>query len=729
MGGYTKDLVELYHYKKWMREPSSHAIIELLSTLGSAKASLDLFVKIVNDVITPALLLPSAGKDSKKDRTKLLEQLTPEQISVVLHLQSLQSDGEKMEFAYPLDEPIVTASSVPTLAAALASTSHVVPPRSHLCWDTLWMYLTEEKVVGDGTAARRELKPNDQFPLIIARLVEHVVVDSLLGKGEGTTPTNERRSLALQIVCSLCGSSDLKIILPPNLIGAVLCPDVVTRVFVNVLCANGGSLGKKKKAKEDAGGMVEHLEHHLKPMTNQALLDLVNNCCDGNDDVSRRMAFTKAFLLTDPRFDGKTKTRTVSSLLMLDESMIAEEDKESEAKRGALWNLYLSFLEEEIVSSASLHSATVYIELMFKLAKHGLANSADEGRRVVRFFMSGAFFDCSELVDPSLSVKSSSKKKKGKAKKVTSNASPPELSSAIRIKEILQANEMLSVSHPARALMAARFYSLLSDFISNINAQNRGGKEKDKSIYAGKGSRPESIYRSLSEICGIFSLLESSGAKRFGLPSSSEMEVDESSNATDPMEASRKAMMKVQNIANEALVKECDGSGDDDVLRAKAVFATGCASLMISLFLQLNSCGNSDPATDDEAEDETNEVAETVHEFISDLTECVDGFCRVIDGESTFRMNDDEGNPLAEMAGLLVNILSSTVGGEESGKNPIQASASKLTRETVKLSWSGIISLITSLNGKNATLKSLVDEDVMRYAPFSFDTVYYCAFI
>jgi len=373
-----------------------------------------------------------------------------------------------------------------------------------------------------------------------------------------------------------------------------------------------------------------------------------------------------------------------------------------------MWQSYLSFLEEEIVSATSLHNATVYIELMFKLAKRDLAKApANEARRVIQFFMSGAFFDCSDLSDPSATKKTpSKKKKKNKSKAASESPSPPqELSSGLRIKEILKANGMTSISHPARAIMSARFYSLLSDFVSVITSQNRGGN-KSKAFYS-EGSRPESIYRALSEVSGIFSLLETSGAKQFPVPSAS-LETDDASDA-NPMEATKKIMHQVQKIANDALVKECDGSGDKDVLRAKAVFTTSCASLMMSLSLQLNSCG-----INEEEVEEDDDVVESVHEYISDLAECVDGFCQVMEDESSFMKKGDEGNPLAEMAGLLVNILSSPVGGEESGKtNPIQASASKLTRETVKLAWSGIISVITSLNAKNKTLKSLVDEDVM----------------
>mmetsp|Transcript_45319 Transcript_45319/g.95076 ORF Transcript_45319/g.95076 Transcript_45319/m.95076 type:complete len:1434 (+) Transcript_45319:142-4443(+) len=690
--GYAKDLVDLYHHKKWMREPSVHGLIELLSALDTG-SNVELIAQVANSVITPTLLL-SAGNASKADRAQFLQKLSPEQIAVALHLQTLQKNGIKYDS--PLDKPLLTAESIPTLSAALSSTSDVVHPRSHVVWNTLWMYLTEE----NNSAGYRQLKTNEGFPEVIEKIIQCVVIEMLLGKGKGQSqPTNERRSLALQIICTLSGSSDLKITLPLDLIGHVLCPDVVTGVLVNVLCASGGA-GKKKSK--------EAVQHHLKPFTSKMLLDLIDHCCE-NDDIDRRMAFAKAFILADPRFDTKTKSQTIASLLML-ENDDEETSEESESQRKAIWQRYLSFLEEKIVLASSLHEATVYIELMFKLARRDLAKApADDARRVVRFFMSGAFFDCSYLTDPSAAQKkSSTKKKKTKSKAAASHPNPPqELSSGLRIKEMLEENGRTSILPSARGIMAARFHSLLSDFVSAINSQNRGGN-KNKPFYA-KGSKPESIYRALSEVSGILSLLESSGAKPF-VNTSTNSETDDASDMEDPMEASRASLLQVQSIANDALVNECDGSGDKDVLRAKAVFVTGCASLMMSLYLQLSDCGNDNEEEDDEDDD----VFESVHEYISDLAECVDGFCQVMENENSLKKDDDEGNPLAAMAGLLVNILSSPVGGEDSGKaTPVRSSASKLTRETVKVAWSGMISVINDLNEKNKTLKSLVDEDVM----------------
>lgn len=685
--GYTNDLVDLYHYRNWMREPSIHAIIELLSSLDP-ESNPNLIAQVTNNVIIPKML---RYDDSNENQTQWLQSLTPETIAVILILQTPRKVNIK--FDSPLDNPLVTAESLPSLSAAFASTSNVLHPRRHIVWNTLWMYLTEE---GDAKGHRR-LRANDESLSIVDQIMQHVVVDLLLGKAENnTTPTHERRSLALQIVCALSEIS------PSSHIGQVLRPEVISAVFLNVLCASGG-VGKK--ASKEGGA-----EHHLKPLTLTALADLITHCCE-EDSADRRLAFAKAFLSSEPRFDSKTKTQTVGTLLMIDNGG-DELSKENETIRESLWNQYLSFLEEAVISSTSLHLATVHIELMHNLAKRDLAKaSANVARRVVRFFMSGAFFDCLGLVDPSFDTKGSTKKrKKDKAKAAT--ASPPqELSSGLRIKEILKENGIVSISYDVRAILSARFYSLLSDITSVISAQNHGLTE-GKSFH-GKASRPEAIYRLLSEIYGTFSLLETSGAKQYPFRSAScDDDDDNASDENDPNEESRKYVDQVQNITNEALIKDCNGSGDDFLLRAKALFATSCASLMISLKLQLNGCGTPD-LNDEDEDEEAEEVIQTVHEHISDLSDCVVGFNRIIDGIS-LDVNGEKENPLAVFAGLAVNILSSPVGGEDFEKtNPIQASASKLTRETIKLAWSGIISASTELNAKNKSCISLVDEDVM----------------
>eukprot|EP00804_Cyclotella_cryptica_P001374 CCRYP_014128-RA/>CCRYP_014128-RA protein AED:0.02 eAED:0.02 QI:2050/1/1/1/0.5/0.66/3/221/924 len=465
-----------------------------------------------------------------------------------------------------------------------------------------------------------------------------------------------------------------------------------------------------KRAKTaDADREGKFVEHHLKSLTTTTLADLVA-CCSDDDFPSRRMALIKAFVSADPRFDSRTKTQTVSSLLLFNISG-KELTDEQEHLQKELWERYLSFLEEAVISADTLHKATVYVELMFKLAKRDLLSAqANEARRVIRFFMIAAFFDCSELSAPTSKQTPSAKKKKSKkaSGKTPENVHvPQELESAFRLKELLHSHSLESIPYSSRAIMSARFYSLLSDFISTINIPSRGGS-KSTSLYV-NASKPEAVYRALSEICGISSLLELSGAKHY-----TPMSAENSSEDESPVELSRKHMLDVKKIADEALVKECSGSVDVEHLRAQSVFATSCASLMISLYLQLHSCGVVDKL-EGEDEDDSEDYNEAVHECISDLSDIVQNFSRVHANQASSDDDSNE-NPLASLVGLLVNILSSSIGGEDPGKsNASMASASKLTRDTVKMAWSGVIILLSSLraNGSTTEKSKFVDEDVM----------------
>lgn len=691
--GYTTDLIELYNYKNWLREPAANAIIELLSTLDAAVA-----VTVANQVITPKLLLDE-GSDAN-DRENWLQSLNAEQIALALHLQRLQSKLSK--YSSPLNKAILTADTLPLFAQALTATSTVVYPRCHIVWNILWLSLTDES---DGHRQLCKAKRSHaESASIVESLINHVVVDSLLGKGESSgSPSNERKSLALQIVSTLAGASSLDIVLPPELIGTVLCADIVERVFLNVLCASGGIGTKRSKA---ADGKEGNVQHHLKSLTSTILSEMVSRCSD-IDFLDRRLAFVKAFISVDPRFDVRTKTQTVSTLLMMDNSA-KELTEEQDTRQKQLWETYLSFLEEAIITADTLHKATMYVELMFKLAKRDLVSApANEARRVIRFFMTAAFFDCSNVSSPSMTKPTPSKKKKGRkssSKAEESTAAPPELSAALRIKDLLQSHNMDSISSTSRAIMSSRFYSLLSDFISTVNSQSRGGN-KSKPFY-GNASKPESVYRALSEISNVASVLDLSGAKQYASEP-----LESSSDDESPAELSRKHMLDVKKIADEALVNECGGSDDAEALRAKSVFTTGCASLMISLYLQLNVEGEDK----EEDGDDTDEDKEAIHEFISDLSEIVSDFSSVLESKASESSDDVEENPLTGMASLLVNILSSPVGGEDSGKsNASMASAAKLTRETVKLAWSGVLSLMSSLHTDNSSaVKKLVDEDFM----------------
>ena len=656
-----------------MREPAAHGIIELMSSL--AASSQDTVAKVTNEVIIPSLLLSAPIDDENADltdREQLLRVLTPEKIAVAVHLQT--ENSKKAKFAYPLDEPLLTSDSIPVLASSLSSTASVVYPRCHVVWSVVWTYLTEER---DGI---REVRSEGEDS--IEKIVQHVVVDRLLGKGTETgAPSDERRSLALQITSTLCGASDTKLVIPAGLVDTVLCDDVVKSVFMNVLGASGGK--GKAKAKEGE-------EHHLKPLTAQVLDDIITNCCE-SADCERRLAFAKAFLNADARFDTKTRTYTVASILMLEGG--GSDDEKTAAQRASLWGSYVSFLEERIVSAPDLHSSTVYIELLYKFGKRDLASpSSDQARYVISFFLSGSLFDLSGLSIPAGDAKKVSKKSKKKNSKAQdklpppSSADPDKLKAGLRIKELLSTNEMTSIPAASREIMTARFYSLLSDYISTKNAQTRGSEVK--------GSRSQLTYQTLVEMCGTILHLEESGAKSY---------IAEGDSA-DAMKTSMDLVSKAREIADASSI---DGLTGDQKLRAKTDFTFSCASLMMTLSLQL-MCRRD---TGEENENDDDDDDEALHDFVSDLFDCIVGLCAVFDDSISSEDDDEKENPLSAISGLIVNILSSSVGGEISGNDQIQASASKLTRETVRLAWSGVLSAMSGICTGASSSNELVNED------------------
>src|SRR6056300_184942 len=150
-----------------MRESSVHALMELVSSLDKKKQ----IISLTNDVITPKLFLTQEKKEN--GWTEWLEQLTAEQIALGVHLQ--QIDGTS--YSYPHDHSLLTkGNAIQSLSSALASTSSVVYPRCHVVWNAVWMYLTEES---DG---QRLLKAGKAYTAAVEDIIQHVVVEKLLGK-------------------------------------------------------------------------------------------------------------------------------------------------------------------------------------------------------------------------------------------------------------------------------------------------------------------------------------------------------------------------------------------------------------------------------------------------------------------------------------------------------------------------------------------------------------------
>ena len=175
-----------------MREPAAHALCILLNSLYDAADSdsaLPVAQAVVESVIVPQLLLVdhdvnNDNSNADAQRLELLSKFSAEQLAVAIHIQSHATQ----ELPFPLDEPVLTKTTLPHLAPALCATSAVTQPRTHLVWDVLWEYLTEN------SSDNVTLQP----AVILGPLLQTVVIQGLLDK-----TTHERRALALCVLRNL----------------------------------------------------------------------------------------------------------------------------------------------------------------------------------------------------------------------------------------------------------------------------------------------------------------------------------------------------------------------------------------------------------------------------------------------------------------------------------------------------------------------------------------------
>ena len=480
--GFVNDLIDLFHHKKWMREPTAHGIITLMNSLYDSGDSDD--SKIVLNQLFKKAIVPKlfAGKG--------VDSLNAEQIAVAVSIQR-HDEFFNGELPSPLNQAIVSSATIPTLVDALSSTSSVVHPRMHVVWEVLWLFLTEEtKENGRVRTLCKSCPISDESGSKVAEaLIQHLVTQSLLAigsDGDGSSPTHERRALALSIVRAACGgqlnsssAGEFVILVDHELLeNVILSSNIVKRLFLDVICAGGNAKGS----------------HMLKPLALHVLETIVENEAlndsSSAESLDRRLSIAKTFLTTDPRFDGRTRTSTVSNLLLLDDSV----ELAYAQGIGQMWTKYIDFLENQILriclngegdvvmegdgdaSKLGSHEALGYIDLLFNVAKRILRLQVDakEGaefekfkstviQRVMGFFMASAFFDCSNFSEPK-----KLKKKKGRKESFDAAEMHPVVLEGIRIKEHAAGSSKYSSTLPydIRIVLSSRFFSLLADCTS-----------------------------------------------------------------------------------------------------------------------------------------------------------------------------------------------------------------------------------------------------------------------
>ena len=653
--GFAKDLVGLYNHRKWIREPTSYAIINLLDSFYDVcpqPEAVEIVKHLISEVVAPELL---TGTE--------VAQYNAEQIAIAVSIQS-QAQENGMSLPLGLDAVVLSKDNIPLLAKALSATSVVAQPRVHAVWDVIWCHcLTVPK---DLAAKAQKGKPvdrilrkelpgcSDSAQEIVEALIEYVVTESLLGVEAqsggtaGTNATHERRALAMSLVKVLCGGDSMsskagpfRLLIDGSFLErVVLTPVLVRKLFIDVICAGGG---------KQSG-------HLLKPMALRVLDSIVVGGELSPDDLSRRLSCAKALLVCDPRFDGRTKSAACMNLLLLDAQVIDEVTPDLVN----MWKDYVNFLQERFLAAAQTdvdeerstsYEAMGYIDLLFNAAK-SLTRLMPSGQKeeskfnlngeIMAFFFVGAFFDCTAL--------------KGGGKDAIFKA-------AKQIKK----SKSSALTYALRTQMSARFYSLIADFA--VVSTPLKGSSQESPVKQNKDVRLREL---LAEFNQGWTRLEAKGCKRLG---------KNSGESTDPDMISDETISQIVTKQHEAANSESDAEAN-----CLQRFRIGCASLSSALHLHLLRCGDPESLDGEELDlddDEDDDEAD-IKELISDLASAQHNLMRVL-GLAKKEENDEESeNALLEFAEVCAGVLSSPFGAssETRGASP------KLLRETVKAAWS-----------------------------------------
>eukprot|EP00546_Thalassionema_frauenfeldii_P005826 CAMPEP_0178909714 /NCGR_PEP_ID=MMETSP0786-20121207/8686_1 /TAXON_ID=186022 /ORGANISM="Thalassionema frauenfeldii, Strain CCMP 1798" /LENGTH=1350 /DNA_ID=CAMNT_0020581867 /DNA_START=22 /DNA_END=4074 /DNA_ORIENTATION=+ len=652
--GFVRDLIGLYNHRKWMREPSAYAMINLIDSFYSLcpqKEASQVVEFLVSDVVTPDLLSSTS-----------LQGYTAEQIAVALNIQA-QSKEHDISLPPNLRSEILSSRTVPALAQTLSSTSVVSQPRAHVVWDIIWCpFLTvpsqqsgkSSKKKSNQRKLRKELPECSDTALDVVKvIVNHVIMGSLLGVEQeskmhsGNNATHGRRALALSLVEVLCGCESFSPKAGPFHIqieggileNTILTPAIVQKLFLDVISARGGK----------QGGPL------LRPMALKVLQSVVDSCSLFPDDYGKRFSCAKAILSCDPRFDCRTKSAACSSLLFL------ENDQSGAITTSILelWKQYVSFLIGKVLSSATKsakgdqssasYEALGYIDLvytftkkMFRLSQSSKLGTIDDIRdEVLSFLFVGSYFDCSEL-------------KAGDDEGI--------LQAAMKINTGL-------VGLPSLLPFAVRVVMSAADFATTLQSARDSSPED-----VTKSTKELSLLNLLITFSNGCQKLENHGCKRL-VPIN---DADDETVVTAIVLKQQGAAINLDHASSMCLQR----------------FRVGCAILSSILHVNLLRCGQANELSGSENMDldEEEEDDSEVKEFISDLASAQHNLMvalGILEKEASEDETTETENALTDFANVCGVILSSNLNeqGQIGGATP------KLLREAVKTAWSSALRL------------------------------------
>ena len=655
---FVADLVQLYDHKKWFREPAVHAMNEFFTSISTGGNN-----DVLRDLVEVSL-------------TKFFSEAvwSSEKIALYLLLQILLKDS----LPTIISKPLLTAANLNSnlggskMSVLLRDTSSTVYPRVHIVWKAIWSYLCEpksnqitkkhDKHSDSILIPRKQLPVGDgSAPDIIEAIVQNVIIEQLLGNSTdgGINATHERRALALSLIHQL-----FKIQLPIHVIeNTVLHPTIVTKLFVHTLQKVTGNKGGERNAP---------MHHTLQPLANRILEDITASFTSEKIETtstSRRLCIVKALLHNNPNFDSVTQTHTVSTLIGL--------ENESNDAILQLWDGYSNILIIESVKcfksdEPSFSDANKYIDMLYSFAKrmHKVSGAEALSKKILSFFLVGAFFDLSEY----------------------QCSTDSQDNSLFEVANMVQTS-LSMFPYEIRITLSSRFFSLLSECCSVV-ATDKLDHIRDKKIET-INNNVEGMFRAIADMKKQHACLI----------------CQDDANDEEPPISQAIEIYKDLSKKNESF-----STGKSDTNNSLSAFV----ALVSSLCIQLLNPGDPSEGDDEFGEDEE-DITEDILDILSDISDVVYGIIG-IDSKDTNGKNgevehdemEEEGtetssNLLASLASISVSLLNSSIGGSTSSSSVIRGGASKLVRDAISLVWNCALNIA----GTNTVDNISLDDEVI----------------
>jgi len=718
---YVKDLLTLFRWKSWIREPAAHALIELLDISDKPDRN------IINDILVPELI---ESEDYK---------YTAEAIAVKLYVERKTSPGKSFfdslskdkEFEESICQSLIHTAACTTIIntqqddQSKKSNQQQQLQRRHLLWNQVWK-LFHDKQTKESTKSQ-----------ILNFVFGPFMTNYLLTASSCNTSSNSninkgvssaaRKTLALALLMDYTCYADISDSSSSILSEVMFTPHICKILFVNTISAKGGSNSQG---------------HTLKNMATY-VLETIISYISATDESKKILKMLQSLIQTDPKFDHITKTQSVSQLTRtLIRNTIGENC--SDNKENLIFSL-MSYFEEEILDLSNSNNSNKeekeeneedvasedekqmrklhgLIELYSIIPKHLFTTilkvSEDKKtensesshsslqtqvqNRVLSFLFTCAFFDCSSSTT---SEKTKKNKKSKKSKKKGSDSVGVEIASKL--------SSLKTMNLMTRRILACRFHSILSDSILSYSFTHGNKSKSHKTHHA---------LQVLSYLMDEWKSLESEKMKLHepigDFMEEEEDDEDESSETKDHVKEIHELHAKAMTF-----ISSCDTSDPDSDKKVQSVIV-GNAVLVLTLYFQLLHPGKYSSENqmevedkdeeenmelmeiEEEEEEERNQVKELIHELIMTI---VPEMTSILTSEKTVsdEGDEEEGNPLA----LLADICSNTLSLFEKSSSSSSRST-KLLRESTKMAWSHCLSASLDSDGEAKSL--VIDELVMR---------------